>query len=65
MPDKKSVAFEVQGFLLGALAVGVVFGAMTLFVLMFTNTPRTDQATKYDLDCVTELNENPLTECKE
>ena len=64
MPDKKSVAFEVQGFLLGVLAVGVVFGAMVLFVMMFTNTPRTTQATQYDLDCVAEPIDDPLNECR-
>lgn len=63
--NKEKVRENIYSFILGVLAVGIVLGAMVLFVLMFTNTPRTDKATKYDLNCVTELNENPLAGCKE
>ena len=65
MPNKEKIAERVYGFILGVLATGVVIGVMVLFVFMFTSVPRTTDATKYDLDCVTELNENPLAECKE
>lgn len=65
MPNKEKFAERVYGFMLGMLVAGVVIGAMVLFVFVFTSAPRTTNATKYDLDCVTELNENPLTECKE
>lgn len=61
----KELLIFLREFAICILGVTVVFGAIYLFVSMLTNIPRTDQATKYDMNCVTELNEKPLTECGE
>ena len=65
MKAEENAYERVYGFMLGVLAAGVVFGAMALFVFLSTSTPRSSEATHYDLDCVTEPRTNPLEECKD
>lgn len=65
MKDGEKAHERVYGFIIGVLAAGVVLGVMALAVFFLTSLPRTDQATKYDLNCVSEPTQKPLTECKE
>lgn len=48
------------------LVVGVVF-IMTVFIILTTTlaSRRTTEAQRYDLNCVTTYNKEPLKECKE
>lgn len=62
--DKKLAAQRAYGFILGVLTIGIVFGAMVLFVVLFTSTPSTTEAKQYDLNCVAEPIEKPLTDCR-
>ena len=65
MKDGEKAYERLYGFIIGVLATGVVFGVMVLAVFFLTILPRTDEAKKYDLDCLTQPIDKPLTECKE
>lgn len=51
----------------GLTAIGLVLVAIivttVLYVLTTINQPRSSEAQKVDLDCVTEPKQNPLKEC--
>ena len=65
MKDGEKAYERMYGFIIGVLATGVVLGVMVLAVFFLTSLPRTDQATKYNMNCVTELSSDPLNDCKE
>lgn len=55
---------------LEAICLGVLIGVLVItiaFCVIIAVLParRTTKAQQYDLDCLTQLNEKPLTECKE
>lgn len=60
MKDEKKLTITLWS----AVAMVLVM-AIILVATMVDAVKHTSEATKYDLDCVTELNENPLAECKE
>jgi len=56
---------KIKAICLG-IFIGVIFMLVATCILLTTATvPRTTKAQKYDLDCLTTINKNPLMECKE
>lgn len=44
--------------------IAVLLSAILLLSVIISSTKKAADAVKYDLNCVTESNEKPLTECK-
>lgn len=61
--DEKMVS---RVYTIGAitLAIIAIIAIIAVTISIFAPRERTDKAQKYDLDCVTQLNEKPLQECK-
>ena len=57
--DEKKLAIILWAVVGAVLALSIV-----LVALMVSAVQRTSEAVRYDLDCVTEMNDSPLTECK-
>lgn len=47
-----------------ALVIVAIAVVATCIIVTVVPVKRTSKAQKYDIDCVTQLNENPLQECK-
>lgn len=47
-----------------ALIIVAIAVVATCIIVTVVPVKRTTKAVKYDLDCVTQLNEKPLQECK-
>jgi hypothetical protein len=60
MKNKKLEAI-CFGVLIGVLVITIAF----CVIITVLPTRRTTRAQRYDLGCLTQSNENPLTECKE
>lgn len=54
-------------YIIGAITLGIIVVATIIAVTMLIFAPheRTSKAQKYDLNCVTQLNEKPLQECRQ
>lgn len=54
-------------YAIGAITLGVIaiITIIAVTISIFAPRERTSKAQKYDLDCVTQLNEKPLQECKQ
>lgn len=50
---------------LAALAIMAALVVIFATLAIIAPRPRNSKAQKYDLDCVTQLNEKPLQECKQ
>lgn len=50
---------------LWAVAIAVVIAGLALVATTVWSVKRTTDAIKYDLNCVAEPTQSPLTECKE
>ena len=59
MSDEKKLTIALWTAVSVVLVLGIV-----LVALMVSAVQRTSEAVRYDLDCVTEMNDSPLTECK-
>lgn len=51
-------------YIIGAIALVIIMIIMIITVTIFAPREHTGKAQKYDLDCVTQLNEKPLQECR-
>ena len=47
-----------------ALVIVAIAVVATCIIVTVVPVKHTSKAQKYDIDCVTQLNENPLQECK-
>lgn len=52
-------------YIIGAIALVIIMIIMVIAVTIFAPREHTSKAQRYDLDCVTQLNEKPLQECKQ
>ena len=57
--DEKKLTIALWSAVSVVLVLGIV-----LVALMVSAVQRTSEAVRYDLDCVTEMSDSPLTECK-
>lgn len=62
--NSKSMISRVYAIGAITLAIIALITIIAVTVSIFAPRERTSKAQKYDLDCVTQLNENPLQECK-
>ena len=60
MEDEKKLKVALWAAVITVLVMGIALVATTVW-----SVQRTSDAIKYDLDCVSEPIEKPLTECKE
>lgn len=60
MSDEKKLTIALWTAVSVVLVLGIV-----LVALMVSAVQRTSEAVRYDLDCVTEMNDSPLKECKD
>ena len=58
----KNNTYKTLIIVLAIVAVAII---ATCIIVTVVPTNRTSKAQKYDLNCVTELNKNPLRECKQ
>lgn len=59
--EEKIVALALVGTLIGIVFIGWIIGEL----IAIGNNGRTTNAQRYDMNCLTQPIEKPLTECKE
>ena len=55
---------DIEKLVLVGLIIMAVLAVVFVTTAIIQPPKRTSKAQKYDLDCVTQLNEKPLQECK-
>ena len=57
--------YEIGDGVISTLLFFIVCAMMVMLLFMLAPKHQETKATKYDLECTTELKKNPLDECKE
>lgn len=57
--------YEIGEGVIPSLLFFIVCAMMVMLLFMLAPKQQDTKATKYDLECTTELRKNPLDECKE